>query len=589
MIESDTYSKIKVFWDLSNVKYGTELEPVDGFYVLVMVDSEIGLILGEKPWPRSSKPAIQQPRHSVGVMDAEIDEQNESLKHPVLSICIDQKTVICVVAAVQGRRQWGDAASSCAVIITEIHSNQILIADMLINVLAGSKKEPFVFFLSHAAMGTSQSRAESPTGKKGSRIVILERKEQGSLLGMSGISLGICYITLKTFSLQLFSKLQAFLGRLPVNLLGVQFDGELPSNKALIASPCAHPFLILSYTSYKEDGRIIEIWQGELDEEEVFEQNIRRFFRRVKFVKILIVLLAIEVSLLDPLFFFIPVINDHQKCVRLDKKLGTVVIVFRSLIDSFYVIYIFSQLHKHFLMARSRKNQRKDQHKRLPKYLFLIDFLAVLPLPQVVILIIPATKGSGFLNAIYLLRSVVLCQFVPRSFRAYLFITSGTFGEPAKARVKFSPFIYMLGIDVVGAFWYILSVERLVQCWIKACETHAGCVSSFYCKETVGGHTSLKDFCLMDTQKTAFFDFGIFSDALQSRVVEMTDFPKKLLYCFQWSLQNLCGFGQNLKTSTYIWENLLAISTSILGMLLFLLLFGNLQVGTKFNDYLVLI
>ncbi|XP_038684466.1 cyclic nucleotide-gated ion channel 1-like isoform X2 [Tripterygium wilfordii] len=307
---------------------------------------------------------------------------------------------------------------------------------------------------------------------------------------------------------------------------------------------------------------------GKLDQK---IQNIRTLHESVKWIKkILIVLLAIEISLVDPLFFHIPVINDHRKCVRLDKKLGTAVMVFRSLIDSFYVIYIIAQLHKHLLVARSRKDQDEDQYARLGKYLFLIDFLAVLPLPQVVILIIPAMRGSRFLNAMYLLRTVVLCQFVPRSFRAYLFISSGTFGEPAMARVKFSPFVFMLGIDVIGALWYFLSIERLVQCWTKACEIHVGCVNSFYCKDSIGDHTSLKDFCPIgtDSRKTEFFDFGIFSDALLTRVVETTNFPKKLLYCFQWSLQNLSGFGQNLKTSTYISENLFAISTSILGIIL---------------------
>ncbi|XP_038683662.1 cyclic nucleotide-gated ion channel 1-like [Tripterygium wilfordii] len=327
-----------------------------------------------------------------------------------------------------------------------------------------------------------------------------------------------------------------------------------------------------SNTRDVERGKSRENPLGETDWKLVLNQHMRRFFMSVKWVKILIVLLAIEVSLLDPLFFYILVINDQQKCVRLDKKLGTAVMVFRSLIDSFYVIYIIAQLHIYFSVPRSRK----DQRIRLGKF-FLIDFLAVLPLPQVVILIIPAMRGSRFLNAMYLLRSVVLCQFVPRCFRAYLFITSGTFGEPVEARFKFSPLFFLLGINVIGALWYFLSIQRLVQCWTKACETHAGCVNSFYCKDNISDHTSLKDFCPMDTQKNAFFDFGIFSDALQSRVVEMTYFPKKFLYCFSWSLQNLSGFGQNLKTSTYIWESLFAIFMSILGMLLFLLLIGNLQ------------
>lgn len=38
------------------------------------------------------------------------------------------------------------------------------------------------------------------------------------------------------------------------------------------------------------------------------------------------------------------------------------------------------------------------------------------------------------------------------------------------------------------------------------------------------------------------------------------------------------SLGQNLKTSTYIWENIFAVCVSIFGLVLFALLIGNMQV-----------
>ncbi|XP_030522479.1 uncharacterized protein LOC115735400 [Rhodamnia argentea] len=42
-------SQIAVFWDFSRVKYDTGLEPVDGFFLLVLVDSQAAFLLGDVP------------------------------------------------------------------------------------------------------------------------------------------------------------------------------------------------------------------------------------------------------------------------------------------------------------------------------------------------------------------------------------------------------------------------------------------------------------------------------------------------------------------------------------------------------------
>ncbi|KAK8683365.1 hypothetical protein V6N13_039427 [Hibiscus sabdariffa] len=128
VMESD-HLKFEVFWDLSTAKYDTGPEPVDGFYILLMVDSEIGLVLGDLAeeavtkklkvtTPVAKAALISRQEHCSGntlystkaqfcdtgtVHDIIIrcSGEHEGLKHPVLSVCIDKKTVIKVK-----RLQW---------------------------------------------------------------------------------------------------------------------------------------------------------------------------------------------------------------------------------------------------------------------------------------------------------------------------------------------------------------------------------------------------------------------------------------------------------------------------------------------------
>lgn len=89
---------------------------------------------------------------------------------------------------------------------------------------------------------------------------------------------------------------------------------------------------------------------------------------------------------LDPLFFYVPVTNDDKKCLRLDKKLGIAASVLRSVFDVFYTMYIVFKVHSDVFASCSlihrEKNSKKIARKHL-LYFFLIDLLAILPLPQV--------------------------------------------------------------------------------------------------------------------------------------------------------------------------------------------------------------
>ncbi|CAN6569585.1 unnamed protein product [Malus baccata var. baccata] len=367
--------------------------------------------------------------------------------------------------------------------------------------------------------------------------------------------------------------------RRTINSVSVKFQRSLESGSERIKK---------SWKSYSIDSVVGNSFgSGVLDPQGPFLQ---------KWNKIFVLACIIAVSL-DPLFFYIPVIDDKRKCLGLDKKMEITASVLRSFTDIFYIVHIIFQFRTGFIAPSSRVFGRgvlvEDAWAIARRYLssyFLIDILAVLPLPQVVILIfIPKLGGSKMLNTKNLLKFVVLFQYFPRFIRIYPLYrevtrASGILTETAWAGAAFNLFLYMLASHVLGAFWYLFSIERETKCWKAACGNNTTICSrnDLYC-DTVSSNafskiTFLNSSCPIQDEDKTQFDFGIFLDALQSGIVESsTDFPQKFFYCFWWGLRNLSSLGQNLATSTYVWEICFAVFISIAGLVLFSFLIGNMQ------------
>ncbi|KAM3191579.1 hypothetical protein ACQJBY_069074 [Aegilops geniculata] len=305
--------------------------------------------------------------------------------------------------------------------------------------------------------------------------------------------------------------------------------------------------------------------------------------------KIFVISCLIAVSV-DPLFFYIPVIDGVKNCLYLDKKLATIASILRFFTDIFYLLHIIFQFRTGFV-APSRVFGRgvlvEDTFAIAKRYLttyFLIDFLAVMPLPQVfVLLVLPHLKDSKVMEAKDILMVIVTCQYVPRLVRIiplYLQITrsAGIITETAWAGAAFNLLIYMLASHVFGALWYLLSIQREDTCWRKECGKINCNFASLYCGSNTARDTIfLQNVCLTNGSDDIDPTFGIYLPALRT-VSQSTSFFEKFFYCFWWGLQSLSSLGQNLKTSTYTWENLFAVFVSISGLVLFALLIGNVQV-----------
>ncbi|KAK4431869.1 putative cyclic nucleotide-gated ion channel 5 [Sesamum alatum] len=302
----------------------------------------------------------------------------------------------------------------------------------------------------------------------------------------------------------------------------------------------------------------------------------------------------------DPLFFFLPVFNQSSNCLDIDRKLAITATTLRTIVDAFYLIHMALQFRTAYIAPSSRVFGRGELvidpaqiAKRYLKCYFIIDFLAVLPLPQIVVWrFLQRSKGSDVLGTKQALFFIILLQYIPRFARVLpltseLKRTSGVFAETAWAGAVSYLLLYMLASHIVGAFWYLLSVERNDTCWQKACKHSGKCITDFlYCGNqnmpnyNIWSNISdsvLTSSCPVDDDKNMPFDFGIFRQALSSGIVSSRKFLSKYCYCLWWGLQNLSTLGQGLQTSTFPGESIFSIALAILGLILFALLIGNMQ------------
>ncbi|KAK4837073.1 hypothetical protein QYF36_002607 [Acer negundo] len=122
------------------------------------------------------------------------------------------------------------------------------------------------------------------------------------------------------------------------------------------------------------------------------------------------------------------------------------------------------------------------------------------------------------------------------------------------------------GFDI-RLFVLIYSWSAYAHCWKKACKMLTGCDDDRFCDESLRHYQGNTTNC----------SFGIYNELIQYHIVEVKDFPRKLLFCFRWGLQSLSSFGQNLQTDGNTRDNLFVIAISISGVLLFVILIGEMQ------------
>ncbi|XP_042473910.1 protein CNGC15b-like [Zingiber officinale] len=304
-----------------------------------------------------------------------------------------------------------------------------------------------------------------------------------------------------------------------------------------------------------------------------------------------VLLAASLVSLfLDPLFFYIPE-TPAMECIDIGTSLEVALTALRTLADIFYGIQIYVRFRTAFVAPSSRVFGRGelvvDPSRIASRYLargFWVDLVASVPLPQLMIwVVIPSLKDSTVTDSKNFLRFSIIFQYLPRLFLIFplserIIRMTGVMTENAWAGAAYNLILYMLASHVIGASWYLLSIERQEACWRAACQ-----LRDFSCQyKNLEGKGSdgwkrrselIGSFC---NPSNDLFQFGIYADALEYNVTS-SSFVQKYFYCFWWGLKNLSCLGQNLSTSMSVSEISFAIVIAVLGLVLFGLLIGNMQ------------
>lgn len=134
----------------------------------------------------------------------------------------------------------------------------------------------------------------------------------------------------------------------------------------------------VSHAVFPEDLKVSE--KKILDPQDKFLLKWNKFF----------VVSCIMAVSIDPLFFYLPVFDTTKTCLGIDRKLAIIATTLRTIVDAFYLIHMALEFRTAYIAPSSRVFGRGELvidpaqiAKRYLRWYFIIDFLSVLPLPQV--------------------------------------------------------------------------------------------------------------------------------------------------------------------------------------------------------------
>ncbi|KAL2903164.1 Cyclic nucleotide-gated ion channel 17 [Bienertia sinuspersici] len=286
-------------------------------------------------------------------------------------------------------------------------------------------------------------------------------------------------------------------------------------------------------------------------------------------------------------------INSGSLCKVLDPSSEFIVqwniLIFAVGLTNFYLDPMFTILLK-FCMAVEDPGSRIFKRRRLIEkpgeiainYLrsnFILDFLAILPLPQICLwrimtsstrAITTAADISAFYGALFF---IFWFQFLPRLLlmlrsKTEISKTTGIIMKSAMEGAFYNLLLFMNLSNVVGSIYYQFSFTWVLNC--KMIVREKGLEPNM-----LGWHQLLSN-CTGNNG----FEQGMISSALTNQIVSR-NFFQRYMFCFSWGLKSLSSLGQNITTSFSTSETSLSICITLLGLIFFADLVVRMQAGIQ--------
>ncbi|KOM41225.1 hypothetical protein LR48_Vigan04g142300 [Vigna angularis] len=174
----------------------------------------------------------------------------------------------------------------------------------------------------------------------------------------------------------------------------------------------------------------------------------------------------------DPLFFYLPLVRD-EVCIDIGTTLEVFLTMIRSMADVFYMIQILMKFRTAYVAPSCQVFGRGElvigTTKIATRYLrkgFGLDFIAALPLPQVLIwIVIPNLGGSTMANTKNVLRFIIIFQYLPRLFLIFplssqIVKVTGVVTKTAWAGAIYNLVLYMLASHELAGTFYQLKDKK---------------------------------------------------------------------------------------------------------------------------------